>query len=101
MGIETERSTAMNRHFIRHYIEMLIAMGIGMVVLGIPAIAALSAAGTSSSELRADAPAQGRSQALVFKTGRPEQPSGWMVRFHRRSVGRLAPAATSPARRRS
>jgi integrase len=22
----------------------------------------------------------------VFKTGRPEQPSGWMVRFHRRSV---------------
>src|SRR5207244_7398495 len=27
----------------------------------------------------------------VFKTGRPEQPSGWMVRFHRRSVGRKRP----------
>jgi hypothetical protein len=23
----------------------------------------------------------------VFKTGRAEQPSAWMVRFHRRSVG--------------
>jgi hypothetical protein len=23
-----------------------------------------------------------------LQTGRPEQPSGWMVRFHRRSVGR-------------
>jgi hypothetical protein len=45
----------MNRHFIRHYIEMLIAMGLGMAVLGLPAFAALSAAGISSSELHNDA----------------------------------------------
>ena len=47
----------MNRHFIRHYIEMLIAMGLGMAILGIPAISALSATGTSTTELRTDAPA--------------------------------------------
>jgi hypothetical protein len=46
----------MNRHFIRHYIEMLIAMVLGMVVLGTPALAALSAAGVSTTELHNDAP---------------------------------------------
>jgi hypothetical protein len=48
---------AMNRHFIRHYIEMLIAMALGMVVLGTLALAALSAAGISSNELHNDLPA--------------------------------------------
>ena len=45
------------RHFIRHYIEMLVAMFLGMAVLGTPALLALGAAGVSSAELRADAPA--------------------------------------------
>jgi hypothetical protein len=31
----------------------------------------------------------------VFKTGRAEQPSAWMVRFHRRSVGRKACTAAT------
>jgi hypothetical protein len=30
---------------------------------------------------------------LVFKTGRAEQPSAWMVRFHRRSVARTLQSA--------
>ena len=49
--------TASTRHFIRHYVEMLIAMFAGMVVLGGPAIVALGAAGVGSAELRSDAPA--------------------------------------------
>jgi hypothetical protein len=46
-----------NRRFIRHYVEMVIAMFAGMIILGIPSEAALRAAGTSTSELRIDAPA--------------------------------------------
>jgi hypothetical protein len=49
--------TRSTRHFIRHYAEMLAAMFLGMVALGMPALVALGAAGTSSAELRADAPA--------------------------------------------
>ena len=49
--------TAANRHFARHYVEMLVAMVLGMVVLGTPATFALSAAGMSMSELHNDAPA--------------------------------------------
>ena len=45
------------RNFVRHYVEMVAAMFLGMAVLGIPALAALGAAGVSSSELRSDAPA--------------------------------------------
>jgi hypothetical protein len=45
------------RQFIRHYIEMVVAMFLGMAVLGMPAIMALDAAGVSSAELRSDAPA--------------------------------------------
>ena len=45
------------RHFIRHYGEMVVAMFAGMAILGIPAVAALSALGTSHDELQADAPA--------------------------------------------
>ncbi len=45
------------RHFIRHYAEMVAAMFLGMLVLGMPAVAALGAAGVSRAELRADAPA--------------------------------------------
>jgi hypothetical protein len=44
------------RHFIRHYLEMVAAMFLGMAVLGMPAMAALGAVGMSSSELYNDAP---------------------------------------------
>jgi hypothetical protein len=44
-------------HFARHYMEMLAAMFVGMVALGVPASMALSGAGVSSSELADDAPA--------------------------------------------
>src|SRR3954453_10255799 len=46
-----------NGRFIRHYLEMVIAMLAGMIVLGIPGEAALRALGYTSSELQADAPA--------------------------------------------
>jgi cytochrome bd-type quinol oxidase subunit 2 len=49
--------TASTRHFIRHYVEMLVAMFAGMVVLGGPAMLTLGAAGVTSAELRSDAPA--------------------------------------------
>jgi hypothetical protein len=45
------------RHFIRHYLEMLAAMFLGMGVLFAPALLALGAAGVSSDELHDDAPA--------------------------------------------
>jgi hypothetical protein len=44
-------------HFARHYFEMLVAMFLGMAVLGTPAMLALGAAGVSSAELQAEAPA--------------------------------------------
>jgi hypothetical protein len=46
--------------FIRHYIEMVVVMFAGMIVLGLPGEAGLHAMGSGTSELRADAP------ALVF-----------------------------------
>jgi hypothetical protein len=45
------------RHFIRHYMEMVVAMFLGMAVLGVPAGWALGAVGSSWSELNSDAPA--------------------------------------------
>jgi hypothetical protein len=45
------------RRFVRHYVEMVVAMFLGMLVLGEPAMLALGAAGVSSAELTADAPA--------------------------------------------
>jgi hypothetical protein len=47
----------MTRHFVRHYLEMVAAMFIGMVVLGAPGELGLHAIGSSSSELQDDAPA--------------------------------------------
>ena len=44
------------RHFIRHYVEMVVAMFAGMVVLGVPAEGALRAIGSSTAELKVDAP---------------------------------------------
>jgi uncharacterized membrane protein YhaH (DUF805 family) len=45
------------RHFVRHYVEMIAAMFLGMAVLGLPAGWALAAVGSSWSELDHDAPA--------------------------------------------
>ena len=45
------------RHFIRHYAEMVLAMVLGMVVLGVPAELTLDAAGVGMTELENDAPA--------------------------------------------
>ena len=43
--------------FVRHYAEMVAAMFLGMLVRGVPAEAALRAIGTSTAELRENAPA--------------------------------------------
>jgi hypothetical protein len=51
------RMSASTRHFVRHYAEMVVAMFLGMAVLGIPAGWAMGAVGTSWSELTDDAPA--------------------------------------------
>jgi hypothetical protein len=52
--------TRSTRHFVRHYLEMVAAMFLGMGVLA----AALPAVGVSWSELRTDAPA-----LLLFAMG--------------------------------
>jgi hypothetical protein len=44
-------------HFVRHYVEMVIAMFAGMLVLGLPAEGALLAVGSSTGALERDAPA--------------------------------------------
>ena len=49
--------TSSTRRFLRHYVEMVVAMFLGMVVLGAPAGWALGAVGSSWSELTTDAPA--------------------------------------------
>ena len=51
------RLSSTTRHFVRHYVEMVVAMFLGMVVLGVPAGWALGAVGSSWSELNTDAPA--------------------------------------------
>ena len=50
----------LNATFIRHYIEMVVVMFAGMIVLGLPGEAGLHAIGSGTSALKADAP------ALVF-----------------------------------
>ena len=49
--------SAGTRHFARHYAEMVVAMFLGMAVLGVPAGWALGAIGSSWSALDEDAPA--------------------------------------------
>lgn len=44
-------------HFIRHYLEMIAAMFAGMVILGIPAEGALHLFGSSTAQLKSEAPA--------------------------------------------
>ena len=50
-------STVLNRHFARHYVEMVVVMFLGMAVLWIPAGWALGAVGSSWTELQDQAPA--------------------------------------------
>jgi hypothetical protein len=45
------------RHFARHYVEMVVAMFVGMAVLWLPSRLALGAAGLGTSQLHDDAPA--------------------------------------------
>jgi hypothetical protein len=45
------------KRFVRHYLEMVAAMFLGMAILGVPAGWALRAAGSSWSQLHTDAPA--------------------------------------------
>ena len=45
------------KRFVRHYVEMVAAMFLGMAVLGVPAGWALSAVGSSWAELHTEAPA--------------------------------------------
>ena len=42
------------KRFTLHYLEMVVAMFAGMAILGLPAVAALGALGTSHDELRAE-----------------------------------------------
>jgi hypothetical protein len=48
---------ALTRHFFRHYVEMVIAMYAGMLVLGFPIDESLGAAGVDTRTLRASVPA--------------------------------------------
>lgn len=45
-----------DKHFLRHYLEMVVAMFAGMVVLGVPAEAGLQLVGTSADALGDSAP---------------------------------------------
>lgn len=45
------------RSLIRHYVEMVVVMVVGMAVLGMPAAALVAAAGSSTAQLEQDAPA--------------------------------------------
>ena len=49
--------THSTRHFIRHYVEMVVAMFLGMVVLGFPAGWAIGAMGIDWNALTDDEPA--------------------------------------------
>ena len=49
--------SASKKHFIRHYVEMVVAMFLGMAVLGLPAGWAMGAMGIDWHQLTDDAPA--------------------------------------------
>jgi hypothetical protein len=63
------------KRFIRHYVEMVVAMFAGMVILGVPAGWALSAVGSSWSELTASAPSM---MLLAMATTMTVPMVGWM-----------------------
>jgi hypothetical protein len=67
-----------NRHFVRHYAEMVVVMFLGMAVLGVPAGFALGAVDSSWADLRADAPAA-MLGLMAFTMTAPM--AGWMARM--------------------
>jgi hypothetical protein len=77
------------KHFIRHYVEMVIAMFAGMAVLGLPFGWLLGAAGSSWSELTDTAPAL---MFLAMATTMTLPMIGWMAY---RGHGRRANAEMS------
>ena len=50
-------STVLNRHFARHYLEMVVVMFLGMAVLWLPAGWGLESVGSSWADLQDEAPA--------------------------------------------
>jgi flagellar biosynthetic protein FliP len=64
------------RHLVRHYIEMVVAMFLGMAILGIPAGWAMGAMGTSWHALTDDAPAL---MLLGMATTMTVPMVGWML----------------------
>jgi hypothetical protein len=62
--------------FTRHYLEMVAAMLVGMVVLGLPAEGVLRLLGSSSSDLQTDAPAVALLGMAVIMT----IPMVWLMR---------------------
>jgi cytochrome bd-type quinol oxidase subunit 2 len=83
--------SAATRHFIRHYVEMVVAMFAGMAVLGIPFGWALGTMGSSWNELTDTAPAL---MFLAMATTMTVSMVGWMVY---RGHGRRANAEMSAA----
>ena len=77
------------RHFVRHYVEMVIAMFLGMAVLGIPAGWALGTMGLPWDQLTDDAPAL---MFLGMATTMTVPMVGWMMY---RGHGRRANAEMS------
>jgi hypothetical protein len=64
------------KHLIRHYVEMVAAMCLGMAILGIPAGWAMGAMGTGWHELTEDAPAL---MFLGMATTMTVPMVGWML----------------------
>jgi hypothetical protein len=79
------------KRFIRHYVEMVIAMFAGMAVLGMPFGLALEAMGSSWNELTDTAPAL---MFLAMATMMTVPMVGWMIY---RGHGRRANAEMSAA----
>jgi hypothetical protein len=71
-------STVLNRHFARHYVEMVIVMFLGMAVLGVPAEWALGVFDSSWSELKHDAPA---AMLLLMAATMTVPMAAWMRRM--------------------
>jgi hypothetical protein len=73
------------RHFVRHYVEMVVAMFAGMGVLSLPTGLVLGALGTSWSALHHEAPAL---MLLVMAVTMTVPMVGWMrYRGHGRQAG--------------
>lgn len=80
-----------NRAFLRHYGEMVLAMVLGMVVLGVPSEWALDALGSSMTELHDEAPAA----ALLWMAVIMTVPMVWWMRRRGHAWGPCAEMAAS------